>query len=302
MLYFIQLILFFFLTVPANKALAESGRFRYLCDEGGQRYFTLQPPNSECSMHFLEESWNNLTFSEDHIVDYNPYDVVQEENKVKIWSRLYYADSTLLWNGVSPYNHMRILSEFSCGKRQIYTPRVLAFWDDKFVGETSFVREDIEPETINDMLYKRACESSNAAASQTGVFDELIPEKSVKHTSSNGIRKIRDEETIILDSERDHKAGYAIWLLAIFQILFIYINWWGYKAYYMQPFDHPRIFWNPVSRWLVLTLPWVGIIVLAVSSFFFTPHPAMFLLFTGGMWLFLGYRSYKSTLLKNPDI
>ena len=86
-----------------------------------------------------------------------------------------------------------------------------------------------------------------------------------------------------------------IWAFVILQIIFIHINWWGYNAYYMQAkYKHPAIFWNPVSRRLVLTLPWIGIIGLIASAFLLADHPWLFLFFTIAWWIMIGYRGYKS--------
>ncbi len=93
-----------------------------------------------------------------------------------------------------------------------------------------------------------------------------------------------------------------IWLFVIFQIIFIHINWWAYNAYYVQPqYNHPVIFWNPLARKLLLTLPWIGIIGLVVSAFFFTDRPWLFLFLTAAWWLLMGYRGYKAIKVNDPE-
>lgn len=93
-----------------------------------------------------------------------------------------------------------------------------------------------------------------------------------------------------------------IWLFVIFQIIFIHINWWAYNAYYMQPkYNHPAIFWNPLARKLLLTLPWIAIIGLAVSAFFYTHRPWLFLFFTAVWWIIMGYRGYKAIKVNSME-
>ncbi len=119
--------------------------------------------------------------------------------------------------------------------------------------------------------------------------------KSNAAPTTSKLRKIRGNEVIVLDSEQHQKPRYAIWVFLFLQIIFIRMNWWGYNAYYMQPkHNHHSVFWNPISRWLVLTLPWVGIIGLVITSFFFTKYAVLFTALTGFWRLLTGYRSYKS--------
>lgn len=96
-----------------------------------------------------------------------------------------------------------------------------------------------------------------------------------------------------MGSHHDSMGFSIIWLLILLQIILIHTNWWAYNAYYMRPaFNQPQIFWNPLTRKLLLTLPWVGIIGLIVSAFFLTDHPWIFLLFTVSWWGMIGYRGY----------
>ncbi len=158
-MFVLRLVLFCLVIMFYHDASAMvGGHFRYLCKNNNDKYyFTFQPENKACTSIFLEESWSNLTFSEQLIVDYNSYDIVHEENKIKVWSRHYFSESKTSWDGASKYDHAKILNELHCGKRQVYTPSVIISLKGVFVNKTSFSLEDIEPETINDMLYKKVC-------------------------------------------------------------------------------------------------------------------------------------------------
>lgn len=72
-----------------------------------------------------------------------------------------------------------------------------------------------------------------------------------------------------------------IWIFLILQIILVRIGWWVYHTYFTQPrYNHPRIFWNPVARFILEYGPTTGIIGLVVAGFFFTSHPWLFLLLT----------------------
>jgi hypothetical protein len=90
-----------------------------------------------------------------------------------------------------------------------------------------------------------------------------------------------------------------IWLFLILQAIFIQINWWAHNTYYFQPkYNHPAIFWNPLTRKILLGVPWWGIIGLAILAFFYTDHPWQFLLFTVVWWALMGYVGFKSVVNK----
>lgn len=86
-----------------------------------------------------------------------------------------------------------------------------------------------------------------------------------------------------------------IWILGILQIFCVWIGWWVYRSYYTQPrYNHPAIFWNPLTRTLLTCGPTIGIVGLVITAFFLTAHPWIFLIFT---LIVLGYNGRKSTTI-----
>jgi hypothetical protein len=82
-----------------------------------------------------------------------------------------------------------------------------------------------------------------------------------------------------------------IWLLAVLQVAFIWIGWWVYNSYFTQPrHNHPPIFWNPLTRTLLIYGPSIGIIGLVIAAFFLTSHPWIFLFFTLAFWGYCGHK------------
>jgi hypothetical protein len=288
-MYKISIIVFLFYVFISQDALSANGKIRYLCkNEQGTKYFTLQPNSSVCSMLFLDESWENIIFSDKIIVDYNPYDVVSEEGKVKVWSQQLLSEPNILWDGSSKYDHLKTLNEFYCGKRQVFTHRIIPSLAGKFIATESSIyryRSDIDPQTIDDTLYKKVCEKANTTNMPTKIveFDDLIPEKNAELSSNSKIESAG--------------ARSLIWIFIILQILAIKVNLWVYNAYIMQPkHNHPAIFWNPFARELLLRIPLLATFGLVVGAFIFTDYGWQFLLFTVILWLWMGYRSYKSFL------
>lgn len=208
------------------------------------------------------------------IADYNSMDIVREDDAVKVWSRFFFAQPQSFVGGAFQYDKMRQINRFYCDKRQVYSIKSTFSLKGQDLYETGFPVEEIEPGTINDLIYRKACQSNKIE-----------------------FRKISSDEIVILDKKQNPKTDYAFWILAIFQILFIQINWWGYDAYYWNPQnEHPRIFWNPKSRWFALSLPWIGMIGLIIAAFIFTQNPIAFFWFSALWWVLMGYRSYRALI------
>ena len=86
-----------------------------------------------------------------------------------------------------------------------------------------------------------------------------------------------------------------IWALIVFQIISIQINWWVFFNHNIQPkHNHPPVFWNPVTKQLLLTMPWVTTIALVLLGFAFTDYGWIFLLVTFLWWIIRGYIYFKS--------
>lgn len=82
-----------------------------------------------------------------------------------------------------------------------------------------------------------------------------------------------------------------IWLLAVLQVAFVWMGWWVYNSYFTQPrHNHPPIFWNPLTRTLLIYGPSIGIVGVAIAAFFLTAHPWLFMFFTLVFWGYCGHR------------
>ncbi len=82
-----------------------------------------------------------------------------------------------------------------------------------------------------------------------------------------------------------------IWLLAVLQVAFVWIGWWVYNSYFTQPrHNHPSIFWNPLTRTLLIYGLSIGIVGLVIAAFFLTSHPWLFLFFTLVFWGYCGHK------------
>lgn len=92
-----------------------------------------------------------------------------------------------------------------------------------------------------------------------------------------------------------------IWLLAILQVACVKIGWWVYQVYFTQPsYNHPSIFWNPLMRTLLIYGPSMGIVALAISAFFLTSHPWLFLVSTIVFWGYCGHK--RNTAIQSHTI
>ena len=72
----------------------------------------------------------------------------------------------------------------------------------------------------------------------------------------------------------------AFWTLWAIQIVALLIYRWVGKVFFSQPrFNHPAIFWNPTSRFILCYAPMVVMAILVALAFFITQSP----------WWFLGF-------------
>ena len=198
-------IILFASLIPDNLPNTQ-GSPRYLCNNNEKLYFTNRSPYVGCTVLPLERSWQNLSFSSQYIIDYNPYDIVQEDNKIKVWSRRLFAEPEMYGNnGTTKYDHMIVLNEFHCNKRRVETPIIKYYFRGQFIGRSQSWLEDIEPGSLNDVFYKKICEKqkSPATSHQIGLFDDFTPKKDAVPLMSD-VREIKDGEIVILDSEKEN--------------------------------------------------------------------------------------------------
>lgn len=298
-----SLIVILTIILFTNAVEAQSARLRFLCTDNREKpFFTLQPQNSNCKSSFLEEEWSNISFSPELIVDYNPFDIVTENDGIKIWSQFSFAEPLTTTHG-EKYDGIKTLIKFYCGKRLQNSIRTIFYLNGKVSFEESFGFQEIEPSTISDALYKKACKKNDISSENSRKLRKLPPNESL--TLDNGTAVKSDGATGLFGDTIPPIQSGSLWplfLFTILQIIFIHVNWWAYNAYYIQPrHKHPALFWHPLIRKLFLTIPWLGVLGVVVSAFVFTDHPWLFLLFSATWWLLIGYRKYSSLWNFKPN-
>ena len=133
---------------------------RYLCQtKSSSRIFSKENKNN-CSSIRLENNWVNIIFSDSVIVDIMPSRIVKEGDNVKIWSQFYLAKNYAYSNPKFNYDRHRQISRFLCKTQQVQLIQGTYMLGEKVMYErlsNEMITEEIEPETIYEILYKYAC-------------------------------------------------------------------------------------------------------------------------------------------------
>lgn len=62
------------------------------------------------------------------------------------------------------------------------------------------------------------------------------------------------------------------------QCLMLLVYRWVANNYYLRPrHDHPMIFWSPIGRFFLCTLPTLVMVGLVITAFWMATHPWWFL-------------------------
>lgn len=158
-----------------EKASQEVVSERYLCGTDSGAFFMDNQNTLGCRLIKLDEGWQNLYFSKEHIFDYYREGLVQTENKVKVWSRMLFSSPQVNRTQSSvKFDELKSLLVFNCPKREYTNPNIVYIFNGEELLRTAGDRtetlpdgtvithfndkiEQIEPGTFVDALFKEIC-------------------------------------------------------------------------------------------------------------------------------------------------